>query len=897
MQVADFMSDTELEALASIVAERVAAHVPSTATAKPLSRSLGKLMSSFKDAIGVRRKPAWSSERKASSSSMPPPIDTSEELLRAIELLPEHLISLILEPYDMHAILRIPTTTPRPKLLLALQQPTRPSPPCSSLPSAADDTDTPSDTPSPSAPDPTTPPAASQHSHELHQDFRSLPFAHIGSHAAAYLAIQLPALHAHLTPNNSPLAAPQTLLSLDLSHNNLASRNPQATTSFKTPLDALAAHLSSLTALRALNISFNSIAATQSIARLATAMRHLEWLQELNISHNLIDSAGAVKLAACLPAVTALASLDIRANQIGTLGARAISSALFLPAEQLQRHPSHRAIPRSSSSPQPSPSPTPPPATAAPIDPDMLPESPTTPNSGSPKSDEFLGGDARSESPMELLDLSHNDVEPPGLLEVAVTFAQAGGRACHLSHLDLSYNCRAAHDRLVRSLKGSGSFSPREAAYARAYARVPAADGLSLLPAGVLADGSVYEGTAGIDMLEALIAMAPFLVAENLPALRTLRVCAYVARNDADGAAEDSIIGINQFQRERTAEARPGPAPRWGAAAVNGQQGATTPAPRTGAAPQLGRSGSRREDVGHAADAARAGEGGGGGGDALGCVRDPQGMEVLGESLATFAATLRRVDMRGLPLFAGEGARGIASGLGALTQLTALDLSATDAGAALCGGGGLVAFSQLTGGDAAHAGGLGPGTAFLTRMSALKRLDLSECGIDGDRIEPEVLEGFARHLCALGELEELSLAGNGLKGGLVVIMPHLGTLPGLRGLSVADNRISPVHFAGMADGLAQLDGLTRLDLSDNRIGGSRRKGDSAMGLVTECLRQLTALQELHMSYNRLRHAEAEVLLPCLQAMAALRRVFLKQHERLEAAEARAYLAEMDEWVV
>eukprot|EP00892_Ulva_mutabilis_P011386 jgi/Ulvmu1/861/UM100_0012.1 len=897
LKVAEYMSDTELEALASIVAERVAAHVPATPISKPLSRSLSKVVSSFKSALGGRRKPAWNSERKASSGSLPPPVDASEDLLRAIELLPEHLIALVLRPYDMHAVLRIPTATPRPKLLLALQKPTLPSRASSSLPSGTDDADTctPSDTSTTSALDPMTPPATSRPSHDLQQNTHMLPFAHIGSHAAAYLAIQLPALHTHLTPNNSPLAAPQSLLSLDLSHNNLASRTPNVTP-FKTPLDALAAHLSALTALHSLNISFNSIAAADSVACLGAALRQLEWLQELNISHNLIDSDAAAKLALCLPAVTALTSLDISANRIGSLGAKAISAALFLPPDQLQRHPSHRGLPAASPSPQPSPSPPPPadsPAPADPADPDMLPESPTTPIPPAPENEVFSRAEGRSESPMELLDLSHNDIEPPGLLEVAVTFAQAGGRACHLSTLDLSYNCRAAHERLVRSLKSSASFSPQESAYARAYARIPAGDGLTLLPAGVLAEGGGYEGTGGVDMLEALIAMAPFLVAENLPALESLRMCVFVARGDAEMVSEESIMGTSHFQRERTAgESWGPPAPRWGmGAAPKGQHAASAAQPGGGG-------GGRGAASAHTRD--------GSGSSGPPCVRDGPGMELLGESLATFGGTLRRLDVRGLPLFAGEGARGIARGLGALTQLTSLDLSATDAGTALCGGGGLVAFSQLTGGptdtessggDAAAAPALGPGTEFLTRLTALKRLDLSECGIDGDRVEHEVLEGFACHLSALADLEELNLAGNGLKGGLVVVMPHLAALSALRALSIADNRITAAHFARLGDGLAALSGLTRLDASANRLGGARRNGESAAGAVVDCLTQLTALQELHLSYNRLRQEDAAVLLPPLQALTVLRRVFLKQHGRLDALDAKTFLGDKEEYVV
>lgn len=908
LQVADFMSDTELEALAAIVAERVAAHVPATPVSKPLSRSMDKLMSSFKGVLGGRRKPAWTSGRKSTSPSLTAPVDTAEELLRAIELLPEHLIALVLEPYDMHAILRIPSTAPRPKLLLSLaqQQPTHSSrsPPPSSAPSGTD-ADTPSDTPSTAPPDPSTPPRQSLHSQDFAQGIRALPFSHVGSHAAGYLALQLPALHAHLTPNNSPLAAPATLLTLDLSHNNLALRTPKASTPFRTPLDALAANLSTLTALHSLNISFNSIAAADSIARIAAALRPLEWLQHLDVSHNLIDSDGAAALAVNIPEATALTSLNMRANRIGSVGAKAVSAALFLPATHLQCHPSVRPLTPTTTSPSPAPPATPglPPhpsdrPAASEVDPGDLPESPTTPPAATPAPDVFPSvddvGAGRNESPMEMLDVSHNDIEPPGLLEVAVTLAQARGRACHLSHLDLSYNCRAAHSRLVRSLRGSGSFSPRESAAARAYARAPAADGLSLLPPGVLTDASGYGGTAGIDTLEALIAMAPFLVAENLPALRALRMSAFVARSDVD-ASEDSIL-------TRDAMATPGDFGGSGIIGVAPRWGAMTPAapPTAGgsaAAGGLARSGSRAQEIAAAAAAAP-----GGSSSVSGNGHGVAGLGALGASLATFASTMQLLDLRGLPLFSAGGAQGITRGLSALTRLTRLDLSATDVGSALCGGGGLVAFSQLTGGEAEGARGaeardLGPGTAFLSHMTALKRLDLCECGIDGDRVEIEVLDGFARHLCGLVELEELSLAGNGLKGGLVPMMSHLAGLTGLRTLSIADNAVTATHFSGFADDLAQLERLTRLDMSGNRVGGARRVADSAIDTVTACVSHLTALRELHVSYNRLRQVEADVLLPCLQTMPALQRVFMKQHERLDAAEARKFLGEKEEWVV
>ena len=122
-QVADFLQDGEIQTRAELISERLRGHM--VAPTKQKSR-----FSRFMTSIGTTvrpKKPAsrFQDEHTGANSSQHDdqvvPTDVTEDLLKAIEQLPMHLMQLVLQPFSLVSILRLPTDTHHPKLVMALQ--------------------------------------------------------------------------------------------------------------------------------------------------------------------------------------------------------------------------------------------------------------------------------------------------------------------------------------------------------------------------------------------------------------------------------------------------------------------------------------------------------------------------------------------------------------------------------------------------------------------------------------------------------------------------------------------------------------------------------------------------------------------------------------------------------
>jgi hypothetical protein len=263
-----------------------------------------------------------------------------------------------------------------------------------------------------------------------------LTLSYIGSTAAQLIAPQLPALHAYLTPDNRSFDTPVRLLSLDLSNNNLGgprdpttnlthgtastnnniSRRNRSQQLQETALDVLSAHITALTALQSLNLSFNSLSNPAALGVLIASLKPLHWLQELDLSHNLIKCDAAAAAAVSLPSATGLTRLDLSSNYIGCKGAKAITEAMFTstslpdaavctddayaPPAQLQAESSDQVASPTES-----------------MHEELSHTSQVAANVGGVgEKSEFMHSTSMVASPLEVLDLSHNNLEPPGAL-------------------------------------------------------------------------------------------------------------------------------------------------------------------------------------------------------------------------------------------------------------------------------------------------------------------------------------------------------------------------------------------------------------------------------------------------------------------------------------------------
>lgn len=465
VQVADVLQDGEIHTRAELISERLRTHMQEPAKRKT---GFGKLMTSIATQMRPAKPPSRFPDTHARASSTNQqetavPIDTAEGLLRAIEHLPDHLLQLVLKSFSLVSILRLLSDTQHPKLVMALQprikgyrghqqvssvssvqdlQSLNGSPSSPALEASGVSTEgliTPKPIPNslgsksqPSLPQSgksDQPSSMNSRGQGLESstantpEMHALTLSYIGSAAAQLITPQLAAVHAYMTPGNPPFAAPVHLICLDMSNNNLgaaldpsirlpsngkSSSNGSKKQSNKRPmtaLDALSAHITTLTALQSLNLSFNSLSQPEALADLVSALQPLQWLQGLDLSHNLIDSEAAAAAATHLASVTGLSHLDLSSNYIGCKGAKAITEALFMsnsPTDLRTQNMRSSSIILTEEE------------QAESLD-MSLPNGQMVGGGGANEKNEFARNTAMVASPMEVFDLSHNDLEPPGV--------------------------------------------------------------------------------------------------------------------------------------------------------------------------------------------------------------------------------------------------------------------------------------------------------------------------------------------------------------------------------------------------------------------------------------------------------------------------------------------------